>query len=395
MSERSCPLRRLLLRTCGVALAVTAGACAEGEPAAPGAPGTIRVSVSTTSPTPVFVTTNQAHVGSASADVSDGAPVSFSEVPAGRHQVTISDVPNSCDVLGDGVTRLVSIEDGETVDVEFEIFCFGRLRHQIILSDFHSLWAINPDGSALIRLTDFDIQAWIEPASVSPDGSTLAFGGVGQDDGGINIYSLRFDGTAPLRLTPDPPSNDRGPSWSPDGTRIAYVTDDETGWRVAVIDVVARNTTYLTNGGDYEFIWNAGWSPEGGQIVFPFMSSGSWGIGLVNSDGSGARALPVPGITRWPSWAPNGYLLAVGHAPAVGEPEQLWIMDNNGSLLNQVTTSAVLIESPIWSPDGTRLVFGMESSDPTHAPGVWVTDFDGTDLRFLAAGKTPVAWAPR
>jgi len=370
------------------------GACTNEPAAAPMGPGTIRISVETTSPTPQFVVEHEVHVGSDSAIVSPGGAVTFSDLAAGEYEVTLGGVPNSCHVLADGANRIVSLMGGEALEVDFEVFCVARLRDQIVLSDFNDLWAINPDGTALIKLTDFEQQASIQPASVSPDGSTLAFGGTRSTDGSFNIYSMRFDGSPPARLTDDPPGDDLGPSWSPDGTSISYVAEGPSGPRVAVVNVVTGATTFLTNPGDFGFIWNTSWSSFEDQVAFTYGDQSTWGIGVVTPNGPSLR-LPTEGGTRWASWAPNGYLLAVGHVPDGAFAEQLWIMDNSGRLLLQLTTDAVVARDPIWSPDGNHLAFEFESSETNLPPGAWIIDADGTNRRLLVQHLKPVAWAPR
>ena len=86
------------------------------------------------------------------------------------------------------------------------------------------IWRINVDGSGLTRLTDRDDRdpAW------SPDGGSIAFtrwalgfGEVGSSPG-QDIYVMNPDGTGQLRLTGRHNASD--PSWSPDGSEIAYVS---------------------------------------------------------------------------------------------------------------------------------------------------------------------------
>jgi Tol biopolymer transport system component len=76
---------------------------------------------------------------------------------------------------------------------------------------------MNADGSGQTALTNSSAdETW---PSWSPDGTKIAFEGV-IDDGNIYIMNA-VDGSDQTRLT-DSPGNDSNPSWSPDGTKIAF-----------------------------------------------------------------------------------------------------------------------------------------------------------------------------
>lgn len=105
------------------------------------------------------------------------------------------------------------------------------------------LMTMHADGSQRRRLTDTPapelFPAW------SPDGSRIAFTRPGQeprsDDGTpqSDVFVMNADGTQVRQLTAGP-ADDRNPSWSPDGTRLAYAS---TG---APEPATMRNTTVAT-----------------------------------------------------------------------------------------------------------------------------------------------------
>jgi len=85
------------------------------------------------------------------------------------------------------------------------------------------IYAVNPDGSGLTRLTANGAQD-VTPVW-SPDGTRIAF--VSDRDGNPELYVMHADGSAQTRLTLDPAA-DLLPTWSPDGSRIAWVRVHET-----------------------------------------------------------------------------------------------------------------------------------------------------------------------
>jgi hypothetical protein len=101
-------------------------------------------------------------------------------------------------------------------------------------------WTINPDGSEKTKVA-VDVPGFVGVPSWSPDGSEIAFAVNSYVDphpegGNWDIYVARADGSDPQRLTTD--GVDHSPAWSPDGTQIAYVNGygDDQQIRVMITD---------------------------------------------------------------------------------------------------------------------------------------------------------------
>src|SRR5437667_12516153 len=86
------------------------------------------------------------------------------------------------------------------------------------------IFSIEPNGTNRVQLTS-DPAADFDPA-FSPDGSKIAF--VSKRDGNYEIYVMEADGTNPRRLTNDP-GFDTNPAWSPDGSQIAFNSNRGSG----------------------------------------------------------------------------------------------------------------------------------------------------------------------
>src|SRR3954468_3835762 len=105
-----------------------------------------------------------------------------------------------------------------------------------------AIFTMTPDGSDLIRV--FDVAGAYDSApNWSPDGSQIAF--ESDQDGDMEIYVMNADGTDVRQLTHNT-LHDEGPVWAPDGTRIAYTSGaDNLNGDIWVMDADGTNQQQL------------------------------------------------------------------------------------------------------------------------------------------------------
>ena len=259
------------------------------------------------------------------------------------------------------------------------------------------IYVMNADGTAQTNLTNHLSGDW-EPA-FSPDGSRIAF--VSGRDAGSNaeIYVMNSDGSDQVNITKNPAGDNREPDWSPDGSRIAFQSNRDGNGEIYVMDPDGSGQTNITNdpSDDYE----PSWSPNGDRIAFRSnrefdRQDGHWDIYVMNADGTGQTNLtnnPMS-IDAQPSWSPDGSKIAFQSRR--DNNWDIYVMNSDGSGQKRLTIKSGLETQPVWSLDGRKIAF-VSTGDGPGAGEIYTMNSDGSDqvnvTNSLANDSDP-AWGP-
>lgn len=277
-------------------------------------------------------------------------------------------------VLAYGCAGQSAVDHGGDLVSEEGQIAFTRLTNWTATDLEADIYTINVDGTRERRLTDTPGLDGF--ASWSPDGKRLAFVSDRASGGNWEIYLMDSDGTHQRRLTNTPERDEAFSAWSPDGEKLAYVTgpfgDDPSIW---VMDADGSGQKKRLVDGTWP-----SWSPDGERIVY---TTGKWNdprLSVMNADGSGQRELP--GMASEAAWSPDGKRLAyVSGDMGVGE-EDIYVMNTDGTERTRLTKIPGNDHwPPTWSPDGTRIAF---TSDGTKDDAeIYVMNSDGSGLTKL------------
>ena len=205
----------------------------------------------------------------------------------------------------------------------------------------------------------------------SPDGSSIAYSS--DHTGNFEIYVKPLvPGGREIQLTSDGEQN-LYPAWSPDGKLIAY--HSRNGGGIRVIPALGGTTRQLT-----EFGSRPAWSRDASQIAF--QSDGRIELGattgvaqtpstiwVVPAQGGAAKQITQAGNPAGghgaPSWSPDGSRIIF----CTGETNAVWAVSANGDQLKQLSPSLGSVFGAIYAPDGESIYYGAISQDVNF--GLW------------------------
>ncbi|HXC50425.1 MAG TPA: DPP IV N-terminal domain-containing protein [Candidatus Limnocylindrales bacterium] len=217
----------------------------------------------------------------------------------------------------------------------------------------------------------------------SPDGACVVFYS-NRDGGDAELYAMSASGDDQTRLTVYPAFDYWG-VFSPDGTRLVFVSDRDGEYELYLFDLANGATRQLTKNDAIDFV--PAWSPDGAKIAFSSNRDGDYEIYVMNADGtSPTRLTESPGMDIYPDWSPDNDRIAFATERSGAVGRDLWIMDVDGNNERSLVSLNGNQSEPAFSPDGTLIAFSSDThiflASSTDGSGlVQVTNDDGVDDR--------------
>jgi tricorn protease len=208
-----------------------------------------------------------------------------------------------------------------------------------------------PDDGINRRANRVSAASLIEGAELSPKGERVLFSARG------DIFSAPVEHGPTRNLTHTPGAHDKAPVWSPDGSKVAFLSDasgEEEIWVVAQDGSAAPEQ--ITNGGK-AFRFDPRWSPDGKRIAFSDKDGRLWVVSLADKKLQ-EIAHSTEGDIRDHSWSPGGSYLAFSINQKSGSGfSAIYIWSVADNQLRQVTSGLFNEDSPAWDPKGDYLYY--------------------------------------
>jgi Tol biopolymer transport system component len=281
---------------------------------------------------------------------------------------------------------------------------------RIAFDDFttHQIYAVNPDGSALLQLTHQPSGHAAFLPSWSSDGSRILFTVVNPSNGTIRIWVMRSDGSHQRQVASDAPGyRDYGPHYTPDGARIVFSRckpDDGVCalWIMRADGTGMQPITPFKEGPHEAVDFNPSVSPDGQRVAYTaFGQNGITAqIRIVRLDGSGNHAVSPPVLEAGhPDWSPDGSRITfMSNTPGIHN--NVYTMAADGSDITQLTTTRYPNNSflPAYSPEGNKIAMSTDRRYPDLCcVDLFVMDADGSHQHLVRTGLQgviDVAWGP-
>ena len=250
-----------------------------------------------------------------------------------------------------------------------------------VVGDKYEIETINANGGSPKRLTNdgaspisFTVLPYnriqTSDFSWSPDNSKIAY--VSDRNGQNNIWLINADGANDVQITDNKDSNlfFSCPIWSADGKRIAFTSKtNPPNYGVWIIDTETKNSQKMTQ--KDSFLRLIGWTEKGDELVLASIEGSS--INALPSEVSLLAVQIETGKMRELSKLKDAYLYNIhlstdkkniAFAAHREGKDNIWLISASGGEAKQVTRnddSRLYFSSLAWSPDNNTIIFGKQS----------------------------------
>lgn len=232
-----------------------------------------------------------------------------------------------------------------------------------------------------------------QSAAISPTGARAVFEVRGE------LITLPAEKGDARNLTRTPGVHERDPAWSPDGRRIAYLSDQGGEYHLRILDQRGLEAPRVISLGDPTFYYSPKWSPDGKKIAYTDKRLNLFVLDLqkgkpvkVDSD-----TFDNPERTLDPSWSPDSRWIAYTKR-LDNQLRAVFVYDVAAGKARQITDGRSDAVSAVFAPDGKHLYFAASTNYGLNTGWLDLSSLDQPVLRDLYVAvltkDTPSPFAP-
>lgn len=310
--------------------------------------------------------------------------LTVSDVAPGSHGVSIGRLRPFCD------TEIVEavVPSGGTTTTEVVISCLPGapggwvlMRGTPVGGPFELVALSLESGSSTV----LESQGHAD-AALSPDGTRLAM--IEE----TTLYLADANGANATPLAVVLPTGASSPRWSPDGASIVFFAERGAVADLYIVDADGTDLRPVFAAASAHHRVEPSWSSTGRLAyseVAGLLFDGVSAIWTADPDGSDAIQVTPDGLDRQPVWSPDGSEIVFARAATVGQPmRDLFAVAAAGGDARRLTNDAESESTPVWSPDGSWVAY--------HRDGpLWAVSAEGANLVPLSDGYDiiePLDW---
>ncbi len=240
----------------------------------------------------------------------------------------------------------------------------GFIAYSVFIDGESNIAVMGIDGSKPTQLTSNGRNDYYP--SFSPDGTKIVF--QSQDGANTNLYLINTDGSGETRITSDA-APETFPSWSPDGSMIVFEKKIKGNADIYAMKAEAgAQAIRLTTDRGTDI--RPAWSPDGTKIAFMSDRDGDYEVFVLTIDPVTLAPVATTQLTQnkvddgSPDWSPSGTHITYTSCEVTRQRNgcvgDIYVMQADGEAKNRLTTDAANDSSPDWSPDGTFILFSSD-----------------------------------
>jgi TolB protein len=223
--------------------------------------------------------------------------------------------------------------------------------------------------------------ATVTSATAAAQGTRIAFTHCARR---CEIYTVRPDGSGLRRVTTNSGTGAYQADWSPDGTHIAYASDQSGRSEIWLVEADGSNAQRLTHVRRHHFAFWPSFSADGRWVIYTdcAFADCDGGISAVRVDGTRQHAITPNAGTSYndATMSSDGTALAYQRWHLGGVTSAIYVSDTSGSHERRVTPSRLLAYTPDWQPEGGRIAFASNLHGDRPLGSIYTIADDGSDL---------------